>query len=148
MLANGAVRTRLRAKAFGAGSMFTLEVGKLTPGKRNSSFAKYWLHNGFVTINKEKMSKSLGNFFTLKEIYQKYPPQVVRLLLISNHYRSPLDFSENKLEDMSRAQDRFNSALNNMREMVDRLAGTMQINEKTAPPKLIAAAEARRGRPC
>lgn len=106
-------------------------------------FAKYWLHNGFVTINKEKMSKSLGNFFTLKEIYQKYPPQVVRLLLISHHYRSPIDFSESKLEEMSRAQERFNSALNNIREMVDRMAGTMQINEKTAPPKLIAEAEAK-----
>ncbi len=106
-------------------------------------FAKYWLHNGFVTINKEKMSKSLGNFFTLKEIYRKYPPQVVRLLLISQHYRSPIDFSESKLEEMTRAQDRFNSALDNMREMVTRMAGTMQVNEKTAPPKLIAAAEAK-----
>ncbi|MDD5259505.1 MAG: cysteine--tRNA ligase, partial [bacterium] len=88
-------------------------------------FAKYWLHNGFVTINKEKMSKSLGNFFTLKEIYKKYEPQVVRLFLISQHYRSPIDFSENKLEEMSRAQERFTTALNNMKEAVDRMSVAM-----------------------
>lgn len=106
-------------------------------------FAKYWLHNGFVTINKEKMSKSLGNFFTLKEIYKKYDPQVVRLLLISQHYRSPIDFSENKLEEMSRAQERFTTVLNNMREAVDRMSAAMNINEKRVPPALIATAEAK-----
>jgi cysteinyl-tRNA synthetase len=106
-------------------------------------FAKYWLHNGFVTINKEKMSKSLGNFFTLKEIYKKYNPQIVRLFLISQHYRSPIDFSENKLEEMSRAQERFTTALCNIREMVDRISTAIAINEKTAPPKLITKAEAK-----
>lgn len=106
-------------------------------------FAKYWLHNGFVTINKEKMSKSLGNFFTLKEIYKKYEPQVVRLFLISQHYRSPIDFSENKLEEMSRAQERFTTALNNMKEAVDRMSVAMAINEKRIPPALIAEAEAK-----
>ncbi len=106
-------------------------------------FAKYWLHNGFVTINKEKMSKSLGNFFTLKEIYKKYDPQVVRLLLISQHYRSPIDFSESKLEEMSRAQERFTTALNNLKEAVDRMSAAMAINEKRVPPALIAEAEAK-----
>lgn len=60
-------------------------------------FVRYWLHNGFVTINKEKMSKSLGNFFTLEEIFQKFDPMVVRYYLISQHYRSPLDFSDSQL---------------------------------------------------
>lgn len=106
-------------------------------------FAKYWLHNGFVTINKEKMSKSLGNFFTLKEIYKKYDPQVVRLLLISQHYRSPIDFSESKLEEMTRAQERFTTALNNIKEAVDRISAATAINEKKAPPSLIAEAEAK-----
>ena len=106
-------------------------------------FAKYWLHNGFVTINKEKMSKSLGNFFTLKEIYRKYDPQVVRLLLLSQHYRSPIDFSETKLEEMSRAQERFSTALRNLREAVDRMSAAMNINEKRVPPALIATAEAK-----
>ena len=61
-------------------------------------FAKYWIHNGFVTINKEKMSKSLGNFFTLSDIYKKYEPRVVRYFLLSQHYRMPLDFSDDKLK--------------------------------------------------
>jgi len=64
-------------------------------------FVHYWLHNGFVTINKEKMSKSLGNFFTLEEIFQsrnfRDDPMVVRYYLISQHYRSPLDFSDSQL---------------------------------------------------
>jgi cysteinyl-tRNA synthetase len=60
-------------------------------------FVRYWVHNGFVTINHEKMSKSLGNFFTLREIFEKYPPRVVRYFLLSQHYRSPLDFADDKL---------------------------------------------------
>ncbi|MDD1606561.1 MAG: cysteine--tRNA ligase, partial [Methylococcaceae bacterium] len=66
-------------------------------GATGEKFVNLWMHNGFVRVDNEKMSKSLGNFFTLKEIYQKYSPQVVRLLLISQHYRSPIDFSESKL---------------------------------------------------
>lgn len=60
-------------------------------------FVKYWIHNGFVTINKEKMSKSLGNFFTLKDIFEKYDPRVVRYYLLTQHYKSPLDFSDESL---------------------------------------------------
>lgn len=60
-------------------------------------FAKYWIHNGFVTVNKEKMSKSLGNFFTLKDIFKTYDPRVVRYYLLTQHYRTPLDFSNDNL---------------------------------------------------
>lgn len=60
-------------------------------------FVKYWIHNGFVTINKEKMSKSLNNFFTLREIFEKYDPRVVRYYLLTQHYKSPLDFSDEGL---------------------------------------------------
>ena len=60
-------------------------------------FSKYWIHNGFVTVNKEKMSKSLGNFFTLSEIFKKYEPMTVRYLLLTQHYRTPIDFSDDKL---------------------------------------------------
>jgi cysteinyl-tRNA synthetase len=65
-------------------------------GKR---FVQYWLHNGFLTVNKEKMSKSLGNFFTIREVTGKYSPEVVRLFLISSHYRSPIDFSDQQLDE-------------------------------------------------
>lgn len=61
-------------------------------------FVRYWIHNGFVTVNKEKMSKSLNNFFTLKTIFEKYDPRVVRYYLLTQHYKSPLDFSDSGLE--------------------------------------------------
>ncbi|HRY28774.1 MAG TPA: cysteine--tRNA ligase [Elusimicrobiota bacterium] len=71
-------------------------------GATGKTFARYWMHNGFVTVNKEKMSKSLGNFFSLADIFKKYEPRVVRLMLLSQHYRSPLEFSD-KLLDMAAA---------------------------------------------
>jgi len=74
-------------------------------------FVKYWIHNGFVTINKEKMSKSLGNFFTLREIFEKYDPMVVRYMLLTQHYRQPLDFSEDKLEQSKSAYQRIVNAV-------------------------------------
>jgi cysteinyl-tRNA synthetase len=67
-------------------------------GATGKSFAKTWVHNGFVTVNKEKMSKSLGNFFTLKDIFAKYDPMVVRYFLLSQHYRGPLNFSDQELD--------------------------------------------------
>ncbi len=73
--------------------------------------ARYWLHNGMVTINQEKMSKSLGNFFTIQEVLAKFHPEVVRFFLIQNHYRSPLDFSDQALAEAQTAVDRLYSAL-------------------------------------
>ncbi|HZK17708.1 MAG TPA: cysteine--tRNA ligase [Clostridia bacterium] len=77
-------------------------------GKR---FVKYWLHNGFITVNKEKMSKSLGNFFLVRDILDKFPPEVVRFFLVSTHYRSPLDFDDGKLDESSRALDRVKNSM-------------------------------------
>jgi cysteinyl-tRNA synthetase len=68
--------------------------------------ANYWLHNGFVTINREKMSKSLGNFFTLRQIFEKFSPPAVRLFLLSTHYRKPIDFSDDKLKAAGRGLER------------------------------------------
>ncbi|MGD0917268.1 MAG: cysteine--tRNA ligase [Thermodesulfobacteriota bacterium] len=70
-------------------------------------FVRYWIHNGFVNINKEKMSKSLGNFLTLKEIFKAWHPEVIRLFLLSHHYRSPLDYSEDSLNEARTGLDRF-----------------------------------------
>jgi cysteinyl-tRNA synthetase len=61
-------------------------------------FARFWLHNAFVRIDKEKMSKSLGNFFTLRQVFEKYDPMVVRYMILNHHYRSPLDFSFDDLD--------------------------------------------------
>ncbi len=74
-------------------------------------FARYWIHNGFVNINKEKMSKSLGNILTLKEIFKDWRPEAIRLFLLSSHYRSPVDFSFDALSEVKSALDRFYATL-------------------------------------
>ncbi len=66
-------------------------------------FSKYWLHNGFVEIDKEKMSKSLGNFFTIKDILKNYEPMILRFFLVYTHYRSPIDFSDQVLQESTRS---------------------------------------------
>ena len=80
-------------------------------------FAKYWIHNGFVTVNKEKMSKSLGNFFTLSDILAKYQPRVVRYYLLGQHYRSPLDFSDDKLQAAANALAGLDNAILRLAEV-------------------------------
>ncbi|MDI6891107.1 MAG: cysteine--tRNA ligase [Thermodesulfovibrionales bacterium] len=74
-------------------------------------FARYWVHNGFITIDKEKMSKSLGNFFTVKEILDKFDSEVVRLFLLSTHYRSPIEFSNEQLSEAESSLDRYYSTI-------------------------------------
>ena len=68
-------------------------------GASAKPFVKYWIHNGFVIINQEKMSKSLGNFLLIKDVIKQYPPESIRLFLLSNHYRSPIDFSEQAIQE-------------------------------------------------
>ncbi len=74
-------------------------------------FARYWMHNGLVTVGGQKMSKSLGNYVTLREIYTRYHPDVLRLLVLFTHYRSPLDFSWEKMEETQRAYERLRGAI-------------------------------------
>jgi cysteinyl-tRNA synthetase len=69
-------------------------------------FVRYWVHNGFITVDKEKMSKSLGNFFTIEEILDKFDPEVVRLFLLHTHYRSPIEFSDEQLRETESSLDR------------------------------------------
>ncbi len=83
-------------------------------------FARYWMHNGFITINQEKMSKSLGNFFLVREILDKFPPDVVRWFLLSTHYRSPLDFDDEKLQVAGRGLERIKTAVRLLYEALDR----------------------------
>jgi cysteinyl-tRNA synthetase len=74
-------------------------------------FVNYWMHNGFVEVNKEKMSKSLGNFLTIREILQQQKPEVLRYLLVASHYRSPIHYSEDALTAAAGALERFYTAL-------------------------------------
>ena len=89
-------------------------------------YVKYWLHNGFININNEKMSKSLGNFFTLKDIFKKYDPNTVRFLLISTHYRSPINFSHDLL-------DQSENALNRIKDFLINLKNYKSKSEKSDP---------------
>ena len=75
--------------------------------------ANYWLHNGFVRIDDEKMSKSLGNFFTIRSILENYLPEVVRFFILKAHYRSPLNYSENQLEDAKQGLTRLYLSIRN-----------------------------------
>ena len=77
----------------------------------DTPFVNYWMHNGFVRVDNEKMSKSLGNFFTVREILANYQPEVVRFFILRAHYRSPLNYSDSHLEDAKNALDRLYTAL-------------------------------------
>jgi cysteinyl-tRNA synthetase len=77
-------------------------------------FVRYWLHGGLLQVNQEKMSKSLGNFMLLKDVLEKYSAQVVRLLMLQTHYRSPLDFSPDRLDEAARAYERLITPLRNL----------------------------------
>tara|TARA_B100000586_G_scaffold89168_1_gene63365 strand:+ start:1419 stop:2807 length:1389 start_codon:yes stop_codon:yes gene_type:complete len=74
-------------------------------------FASVWMHNGFVRVDEEKMSKSLGNFFTIKEVLKKYQPEVIRFFILSSHYRSPLNYSVENLDEAKSALTRLYTAL-------------------------------------
>ncbi|OQY02586.1 MAG: cysteine--tRNA ligase [Desulfobacteraceae bacterium 4572_130] len=70
------------------------------------TFVKYWIHNGFVDINNEKMSKSLGNFIMIKDVLKNYHPDVIKLFLLSKHYRSPIDYNENSMNEVISGLDK------------------------------------------
>jgi len=88
-----------------------------------SGFAHYWLHNGFITINQEKMSKSLNNFFTVADILKEYPAEVLRFFIVATHYRSPLDFSDDRLKEAVTSLGRLQNALNNAVQLTGRETG-------------------------
>ncbi|HCH32183.1 MAG TPA: cysteine--tRNA ligase, partial [Oceanospirillaceae bacterium] len=78
------------------------------------TFVNYWLHAGAVRVNKEKMSKSLGNFFTIREVLAKYPAEIVRYLLTASHYRSQIDYAEEALVEAQSALDRLYTAMDQL----------------------------------
>ena len=82
----------------------------------HGGFARYWLHNGFVNINAEKMSKSLGNFFTIREVTERFHPEVLRMFMLGTHYRSPLDFSDTALETARAGLDRLYETMRRLPE--------------------------------
>ena len=81
-------------------------------GAHRCQYVNYWMHNGFVRVDNEKMSKSLGNFFTIREVLKKYDAEVVRFFILRAHYRSPLNYSDQHLDDAKSALTRLYTALN------------------------------------
>jgi cysteinyl-tRNA synthetase len=103
-------------------------------------FVKYWLHNGFITVNEEKMSKSLGNFFLVKDILAHYPGEVVRFFILATHYRSPLDFSDVRLAEAERSMERLRNAYDNLKRLKALPAG---VASEASKALLAAASQAK-----
>ena len=82
-------------------------------------FVKYWIHNNLVTVNGQKMSKSLGNFVTLKDIFKKFDPAVIRFFILQSHYRSTLDFSEQALEASKTGLAKLQNTIRRLHEAID-----------------------------
>jgi cysteinyl-tRNA synthetase len=97
-------------------------------GATGHKFVNVWMHNGFVQINEEKMSKSLGNFFTVREVLKQYRPEVVRYFILSSHYRSPLNYSTDNLDSAKAALDRFYTALRDV-PVTENVDGALDDND-------------------
>lgn len=95
-------------------------------------FARYWLHNGFLNIDNRKMSKSLGNFFTVREIGEKYDLQVLRFFMLSAHYRSPLNFSAEIMESSKNALERILTAVETLNHLAETAVSGMTAEEEKA----------------
>ena len=99
-------------------------------------FVNYWLHNGFITVNEEKMSKSLGNFFTVADILEHFEPETLRFFILSTHYRSPLDFSDERLKEAQRSLARLKTAQDNLKELAQLISGGPTETSKALYAKL------------
>jgi len=104
-------------------------------GASGKPFVKYWLHNGFVNVNQEKMSKSLGNFFTIRDILKSYDAEVVRFFILTAQYRSPIDFSDQNLEEARLGLTRFYEALEHLEKSLAKAAPGA---EQAAIPETLA----------
>ncbi|WP_277074705.1 cysteine--tRNA ligase [Simonsiella muelleri] len=99
--------------------------------KKINSHVKYWLHNGFIRVDNEKMSKSLGNFFTIRDVLKKYQPEVVRFFILRAHYRSPLNYSDAHLDDAKNSLVRLYNTLNNVKPIEFKLNSNGDNNDYT-----------------
>ncbi len=102
-------------------------------------FANYWMHNAFLNIDNRKMSKSLGNFFTVRDIAEKYDLQVLRLFMLSAHYRSPLNFSAELMDSARASLERIRNAAGRLRDLAGRAGdGTMREDERQTAEEIAA----------
>ena len=96
----------------------------------HGNFANYWLHNGFIQVNGDKMSKSLGNFFLLREILGKFLGNVVRLFILGTHYRKPINFSMDNIEDSRKTLKNIVSAMNGFSEIIEKFSDKVPYKEE------------------
>jgi len=99
-------------------------------GATGQTFANYWIHNGFIRVNQEKMSKSLGNIFNMREAMTMYHPEVLRLFMLQSHYRSPVDFSDESLADARMGMERFYETLKKMKDVLSVSADTLDVSAR------------------
>ena len=95
-------------------------------------FANYWMHNGYITIDNEKMSKSKGNFFTVRDILKEYDGEAMRFFLLSGHYRNPINFSDTLMEQAKAGLGRMENAKENLKHLIANGQGTMTDKEQKA----------------
>lgn len=117
------------------------EIAQTEGYLNGETFAHYWMHNAFLTINQEKMSKSLGNFFTTRELLEKFPGEVIRFYLLGTHYRSPLDFDDQNLVMAQKGLERLQTSIRLAQQALER-EGSSE-NERIETELFKAALEAR-----
>ncbi|MBQ9487161.1 MAG: cysteine--tRNA ligase [Selenomonadaceae bacterium] len=106
------------------------------------SFAQYWVHNGFLTIDNQKMSSSEGNFFTVEDILKKFPGEVVRLFLLQTHYRSPLDFADTLMENTRTAYNRLKTSYEYLNDLAKKIEDGTFVKGTTEKSKMITVSQA------
>lgn len=117
------------------------EIAQTEGYLKGQTFAHYWMHNAFLTINQEKMSKSLGNFFTTRELLVNSPGEVIRFYLLGTHYRSPLDFNDENLVMAQKGLERWQTSIRLAQQALDRESSLK--NERVEAELFKAAKEAR-----
>ena len=100
-----------------------------TEAKTGKPFANYWMHNGYITVDNEKMSKSKGNFFTVRDILNHYDGDVMRFFLLSGHYRNPINFSQDLMEQAKNSLARIQNTMMNLKHLIDNEEGEMTEQE-------------------
>ena len=115
------------------------EIAQMESASGKKPMVRYWMHTGFLNVNGEKMSKSLGNFITIKELIKKYPPEVFRFFTLTTHYRSPIDFSQEILEQSQNSLKRINKFYETIDELLNIETSTFDqySPEESSPPSYI-----------
>ncbi|MBQ2346875.1 MAG: cysteine--tRNA ligase [Clostridia bacterium] len=98
-------------------------------------FANYWMHNGYINVDKKKMSKSLGNFFTTRDVAEKYGYEPIRFLMLASHYRSPIEYNVTVMEQCKASLERLNNCRDNIKFILDKVSGTLKDSEKDTAAK-------------